>query len=299
MENEQNMINKEKCDCGQCAQCRGFFGTKTNGIFLLILIVLMVIAIVIMLGDKEKYFPVREDVIEEVVQDDVQVKDMYTHTAHGFSIQLPKGFNAYEENPSGGPVTIISIPVGGFEYITNAQTYFDTVVKKIYVYVEDVTLGATTFQKYKEGEFDIYWFRQGGVAYKFTLPRNTDTATKNSFLNLLKTFKFVGWPSVAETFSTEKFSFQAPSNWNESSVVQRGCPWFSVGAPNNGMVIKGEVGIYPVSCFDLSKQPKSGSEVFQKNGYYIIYYFDDSMSAEELKSSRAVFETIKQTFKLK
>jgi hypothetical protein len=54
-----------------------------------------------------------------------------------------------------------------------------------------------------------------------------------------------------------------------------------------------------VSCFDLSKQQGDGMEVSQKNGYYIIYYFDDSMSAEELKSSRAIFETIKQTFKLK
>lgn len=65
MENEQNQPIKEKCDCGQCSECRGFFGTKTNGIFLLILIVLMVIAIIIMLGDKEKYFGVAENTVSD------------------------------------------------------------------------------------------------------------------------------------------------------------------------------------------------------------------------------------------
>lgn len=35
----------------------------------------MVIAIVIMLGDKEKYFPVRQDVVEEVVQDNTEMVD--------------------------------------------------------------------------------------------------------------------------------------------------------------------------------------------------------------------------------
>lgn len=71
MENEQQITGEKK----------NFFGTKTNGTLLLVLTMLMVIAIVIMLGDKQKYFPVREGAIEKVVQNntqgDVQAKVAY------------------------------------------------------------------------------------------------------------------------------------------------------------------------------------------------------------------------------
>jgi hypothetical protein len=184
MENEQQMMNKEKCDCGQCAECRGFFGTKTNGIFLLILIVLMVIAIVIMLGDKEKYFPVREDVVEEVVQNDLQVKDTYTYTNHGFSIELPEGYEVNEMKIGTRGDASISLPDGvTLSYITNAAGWEKSATS--FTPLNDEKIGVTVFKVYEYNNRPIYWFRQGAVGYAF----NNVTDKK-----ILETFKFVGWP---------------------------------------------------------------------------------------------------------
>jgi hypothetical protein len=58
MENEQQTIDQKKCDCGSCWKCRGFFGSKLNTALLLVLIILMVIAIRIMIENKEIYLPI-------------------------------------------------------------------------------------------------------------------------------------------------------------------------------------------------------------------------------------------------
>jgi hypothetical protein len=186
MENEQNQPIKEKCDCGQCAECRGFFGTKTNGVLLLTLIVLMVIAIVIMLGDKQKYFPVREDVIEEVVQDDVQVKDTYAYTNHGFSIELPKGFVPQEtKNRTEASITITLPGENRLVYVTDLSSmdFGDAVLKN----TKSEKIGSTVFtvSSHNNGNY-TYSFTRGNIEYQFM----GDT----SLLELLKTFKFVGWP---------------------------------------------------------------------------------------------------------
>ena len=77
------------------------------------------------------------------------------------------------------------------------------------------------------------------------------------------------------------------------------CPWFNVSVPNDGHVSKGEVGIYPIICYDLTKIGGE-KEYVEKDGYYIIHHFDKGgMSIDEINHSRDIYKQILNTFVLK
>jgi len=188
-----------------------FFGSKLNTALLLVLIVLMVIALVWMKKDGDKYFGFLEKGDEQKVEQEEeketekevvkpQVKDTYTYTNHGFSIELPKGFVPTETKigPVGDANIMLSDSVK-LSYNTNALSW-EKIASQDLKYLRDEKIGETTFKVYSERAIEInnevYWFRQGNVGYHFSLATGADSTTKNSFFNILKTFKFVGWPQA-------------------------------------------------------------------------------------------------------
>lgn len=101
-----------------------------------------------------------------------------------------------------------------------------------------------------------------------------------------------------EKITKEDFSFVAPKGLVQSSLNFNNCPWFSISVPNDGHVGKGEIGIYPISCYDLSKSVVIG-EYVEKMGYYIIHSFDSkSMTTDEIEYSREIYKKIIDTFTL-
>jgi hypothetical protein len=79
MENENQPV-KEKCECGECGECQGFFGSKANTALLATLIVLMIIALMWMWQDKQKYFGIMESKVEEVTTEQQEVKSISNKT---------------------------------------------------------------------------------------------------------------------------------------------------------------------------------------------------------------------------
>ncbi|MEI7709296.1 MAG: PsbP-related protein [bacterium] len=126
-------------------------------------------------------------------------KTTSTYTNHGFTIELPKGFTPKEEQSEGGPATMISLPVGGLAYVTDAL-FWEKYNISNYTYVKSQKIGETTFKVYTAGGSNLYWFKQGNVGYEFSVQKfgsTNDTMNVDYTIqleNLLKTFKFVGWP---------------------------------------------------------------------------------------------------------
>lgn len=94
---------------------------------------------------------------------------------------------------------------------------------------------------------------------------------------------------------TEDFSFTTLKGLIASPTDFNGCPWYFVSVPNDGHMTKGEVGIYPISCYDLTKAGGK-KEYVEKDGYYIVHHFDEGMTEEEIKYSKRSYEKIVQTF---
>jgi len=107
----------------------------------------------------------------------------YTYRNHGFTMELPVGSVPQETQSETGPAISISlIPSRAFiSYKTNAS-YYEQFALPYFKYINDQKIGEHTFKVYSYDEHIIYWFRQGNVGYEFT-----------GDINLLKTFKFVGW----------------------------------------------------------------------------------------------------------
>ncbi len=108
--------------------------------------------------------------------------------------------------------------------------------------------------------------------------------------------------SELKTISREKYSFQIPKEWTESSLINfEGCIWDGASNDtNDGHRQAGEIGIYPKSCFDLSKS-NGKREVKEKDGYYIVAYYDKETgtTAAEEAETKLVFQKIVDSFKLK
>ncbi len=191
MENENQSI-KQKCECGECVQCRGFFGSKTNGILLLILIILMIIALLWMWQDRQKYLSMLENKTEEVVQEEQgeqQVKDTYTYTNHGFSIELPIGFVPKEtKNRTEASIDITLPGENRLVYVTDLSSMDFGILVPANIKKEKIGDTVFTVSAVDKNENSIYGFEQGNVGYHFI----GDT----SLVDLLKTFKFVGWPQI-------------------------------------------------------------------------------------------------------
>lgn len=120
-------------------------------------------------------------------------KVTYTYTNHGFSIELPKGFIPKEEQSEGGPALMISLPIGGVAYVSDAS-FWEKYNISNYIYVKDQKIGDTTFKVYTAQGSNLYWLKEGNVGYEFSVQKFGVTTDTTGLENLLKTFKFVGWP---------------------------------------------------------------------------------------------------------
>lgn len=117
----------------------------------------------------------------------------YIYTNHGFSIELPKGFIPKEEQSEGGPALMISLPTGGLAYVSDAS-FWEKYNIPNYTYVTDKKIGNTTFKVYTAQGSNLYWLKEGNIGYEFSVQKFGVTTDTTGLENLLKTFKFVGWP---------------------------------------------------------------------------------------------------------
>ena len=103
------------------------------------------------------------------------------------------------------------------------------------------------------------------------------------------------------TVTHEGYSFQAPENWIVSGVDVEGCAWGSVSNnTGDGHRMVGEIGIYPMSCFDLSNA-NGYADVAEVDGYYILAYYDSSVGTtpREKLQTKEVFRRIVDTFSVR
>ncbi len=97
----------------------------------------------------------------------------------------------------------------------------------------------------------------------------------------------------------EGYVFQVPENWILTDPRDfEGCSWDGVvndGA--DGHRQNGEIGIYEKSCFDLSKS-LGKQEVTEKDGYYIIAYYDKETGTteDEIRETKEVYQNLVNTF---
>lgn len=79
-----------------------------------------------------------------------------------------------------------------------------------------------------------------------------------------------------------------------------GCIWdsISVGKPD-GMRMAGEIGIYPMDCFDI-KFASGRKEVLEVDGYYIVAFYDTATGTtdEEIVKTKETIEILAKTFKV-
>jgi len=98
------------------------------------------------------------------------------------------------------------------------------------------------------------------------------------------------------------YIFQIPENWILTDPRDfEGCSWDGVvndGA--DGHRQNGEIGIYEKSCFDLSKS-LGKKEVVEKEGYYIIAYYDKETGTTEaeIQETKEVHQNLVNTFSTK
>lgn len=117
------------------------------------------------------------------------VKETYTYTNHGFSIELPKGFVPREEPNTRGTRTAIYMPDGVINYITDADFYENNNLAS-WAYIGEKKIGNSNFKIYTSMDSILYWFKQGKIGYEFG--GNKESFKTDNF----ETFKFVGWPQV-------------------------------------------------------------------------------------------------------
>lgn len=106
-------------------------------------------------------------------------------------------------------------------------------------------------------------------------------------------------------FIREKYSFYAPKEWVESSVIlsgnKKGCELYNISYGGDGHKIGGEIGIYLNTCFNSSNPPSGPiKESTEKDGYYIVSIYDKDSGttpAEELKT-KEVYKKVLETFTL-
>lgn len=115
--------------------------------------------------------------------------ETYTYKNHGFTIELPKGFVPKERERENGPGIVISLPIGGLVYANDASNWEQYQIPS-YTYIKDEKIGDSTFKVYTYSGTRIYWFKKGNIGYEFSINEKDKTELEN----LIKTFKFVGWP---------------------------------------------------------------------------------------------------------
>ncbi len=155
---------------------------KSNKPIIFLLLIAILLLAYIAFKPKAVVAPIEEGTNTPVSE----VKDIYTYTNHGFSIELPKGFVPAEIKSENNISTDISLSQGVVQYVTNA-TWWEKNIFKNANYEKDEKIGSTTFKMYSYAGDVFYWFKQGNVGYEFS----ADVTRKQ-----LETFKFIGWPQV-------------------------------------------------------------------------------------------------------
>lgn len=191
-----------------------FFGSKLNTALLLILIILMVVALRWMYQNKQTYslLPSPDgpgETLQYGEDNNTQIKDTYTYTNHGFSIELPKGFIPTEMKGENVPNLFVSLPKGGLIY--GSVSDWEKYTLPSYTYIKDQKIGETIFKTYVYDGVTSYWFKQGNVSYEFN---NIDQ-------DILKTFKFIGWPQTKE-YNQDNISFSYAKEVTLNSFVASG-----------------------------------------------------------------------------
>jgi hypothetical protein len=226
------------------------------------LIVLMIFALRFMYKNQEFYRQNLEIQYENEtsVGDTAYEKDTfdsyqtYTYTNHGFSIELPNGFTPVESESEVGPYVTMTLPDGNgiLTYVMDMK-WWNTHDASAYTYLGTEKIGENTFSLYKFNDQaypwadnKIYLYQKGNVGYQFSVNE------KNK--ELLKTFKFVGWPqAVSLDLSTDYTktyktiftdALQKPADFNGHYVVARygcgsGCVAYGIVDKETGKVYQG------------------------------------------------------------
>ncbi len=206
---------------------------KGKAIISILIIIAIIIIVPIFFRPKDAVAPVKEAKVENEI-----VKDTYTYTNHGFSIELPKGFTPHEEQSEGGPAATISLPWEntGIIYVTDSGFW-----EKNNLIVGDgrsctqniEVIGNSDFQKCIDSTDGIfYWLKKGKVGYQLY-------GDKKYFL----TFKFVGWPQV-EGNKDDLVSFSIKPGQEVSGVMK------VTGVLSGGYFFEGNL---PISILDENK----------------------------------------------
>lgn len=105
--------------------------------------------------------------------------------------------------------------------------------------------------------------------------------------------------SNLKLFTRTNYSFKAPKEWIESGPRNfDGCLWDGISNDtSDGHRQAGEIGIYPKSCFDISKA-NGYKEMKEIDGYYILAYYDSGSgtTAQEEAETKSVYQNIISTF---
>jgi len=106
----------------------------------------------------------------------------------------------------------------------------------------------------------------------------------------------------ARTIIREAYQFDAPVGWVDNPVVVDGCPWDTIVFESNGLVSRGEVSIYPASCFDISLHEDTYQERVDIDGYYILAYYEEPAPGADIgniQSTKDAFQKVKRSFKIR
>lgn len=103
-----------------------------------------------------------------------------------------------------------------------------------------------------------------------------------------------------EKLTASPYSFEVPEDWTHTGprdLMGNGCLWDSLSKGGDGLKMGGEIGIYPKSCFDLSKAIGK-KEFTEKDGYYIVAYYDQKSgtTVQEEQETKLVYQKIIDTF---
>jgi hypothetical protein len=162
--------------------------SKINTVLLVVLIILVGVGIWMLYDKKEGEYKNDQTINQNIPQPQIPipatptVATTYTYKNHGFTMELPKGYIPHEEQSEGGPSISIGLPKNShMAYVTNS-TFWEQFNVSTYTYIRSEKIGSTTFKVYDNGGQTTYWYKQGNVGYEFF-----------GDIDLLKTFKFVGW----------------------------------------------------------------------------------------------------------
>lgn len=102
-----------------------------------------------------------------------------------------------------------------------------------------------------------------------------------------------------KTVTTDDYTFKAPNDWIESALPQTDCPWYFIANDSSdGHRMAGEIGIYPIRCFDLANAG-GYQQISSIDGYYVLAYYDaqTGTTEAEIAETKTAFDLVTKSFK--